>query len=173
MQGWAWRGQGWACCRALRRVAAQTFLDGAGQRFCSSPNSAALCGRGQRRQAAASAAPCSHATAQGGSFSSFVCSRPGSSRCAAAPEQPGKGLGRSRGGRRPRSALPRHSHRPGPAALGTSSDPGGAKVFMTRIRPGSGDGSCTRGRGGRQHWGQGHPRSVPTPGVRRRPWGTA
>lgn len=28
MQGWAWRGQRWACCRAFRRAAAQTFLDG-------------------------------------------------------------------------------------------------------------------------------------------------
>lgn len=179
-------GQGWdryGACRgghgvgrgghAAGRFAAQTFLDGAGQRFCSSPNSAALCGRGQRRQAAASAAPRSHARAQGGSFSSFVCGRPGSSRCAAAPEQPGKGLGRSRGARRPRSPLPRHSHRPGLAAPGASSDPGGAELFMTGTRPGSGDGSCARGRGGRQQWGQGQQRPVPTPGARRRPWGTA
>ncbi|KAM6339808.1 dual specificity protein phosphatase 15 isoform 1-T1 [Alca torda] len=35
---------------------------------------------------------------------------------------------------------------------------------MTETRPGSvrsGDGGCAWGRGGRQHWGQGHPRPVP------------
>lgn len=54
-------------------AATQTFLDGAGQRFCSSPNTAALCSSGDRQQPARP--PRSLAAAQRGSFSSFVCSR--------------------------------------------------------------------------------------------------
>lgn len=152
-------GHGWACNRPFHRVAAQTFLGGAGQRFCSSPNIAALCGGDrQRRQAAASAAPRSHARHRGEFL--LLCLRLARS-AAAAREGPGQDGGRG--------LLCPGTAAAGSASLGTKppaagGHPGKAKLFMTETRPGSvwsGNSGCAWERGGQRHWGQGHPQPVP------------
>lgn len=145
-QGWAWRRQGrawrrqeWACGRALRRVAAQTFLDGAGQRFCSSPNTAALCGRGgQRRQAAASAAPTLPRHGAEGEFL-LLCLLQARAAAGARHRRSSQGRPRQKPWRTAAEvpSAPRHGrHQLGLTVLGTNlpatgSDPGGPKLFMT------------------------------------------